>query len=73
MQQMPTHQQRLTIDLPADEWEALRDLADARGAAPGELARESVRRLVDLEESLTRAEAVRLATHHAELLRRLGQ
>ncbi|MEV0262199.1 hypothetical protein AB0I49_12720 [Streptomyces sp. NPDC050617] len=71
MQQTPTH--RLTIDLPDDEWEALRDLADARGAEPGELARESVRRLVDLEESLTRADAMRLAMRHAGLLRRLGQ
>ncbi len=73
MQQTPTPQQQLTIDLPDAEWEALRDLADARGASPGELARESVRRLVDLEESLTRADAMRLATRHADLLRRLGQ
>ncbi|MFE7114503.1 hypothetical protein ACFU99_03655 [Streptomyces sp. NPDC057654] len=73
MQQQPTTTHRLTIDLPDDEWEALRDLADARGAEPGELARESVRRLVDLEESLTRADAMRLATRHADLLRRLGQ
>ncbi|MEV0277160.1 hypothetical protein AB0I22_12340 [Streptomyces sp. NPDC050610] len=71
--QQPTTTYRLTVDLPDDEWQALRDLADARGAEPGELARESVRRLVALEESLTRADAMRLAMRHADLLRRLGQ
>ncbi|MFJ9829401.1 hypothetical protein ACIRSU_34240 [Streptomyces sp. NPDC101160] len=52
---------------------ALADLADARGLSAEELVGEAVQRYLDLEATLVRHEAMRLALRHAPLLRRLGE
>ncbi|MFI8187217.1 hypothetical protein ACIF8T_00105 [Streptomyces sp. NPDC085946] len=53
--------------------DALHDLADAQGRAPQEVARDAVRRCLEEEGARVRAVAERLARHHADLLRRLGE
>ncbi|MFD7444136.1 hypothetical protein [Streptomyces sp. NPDC059909] len=63
----------LTISLPEAEWAALADRADAEGRSAEEVAQEAVRRYMDLQSTLLRHEAMRLALRHAPLLRRLGE
>ncbi|MEU3838882.1 hypothetical protein AB0E88_02410 [Streptomyces sp. NPDC028635] len=65
--------QELTVFLDPGLGQALGDLADATGLPPEEIAREAVRRYVDAEAARVLAAGERLASAHAELLRRLGE
>ncbi|MEV0370711.1 hypothetical protein AB0I10_12910 [Streptomyces sp. NPDC050636] len=62
----------LTLRIPDAEWGAWRDFADARGLTPDEAVLDAVRQRLRDEAAAVGAVAERLATRHAELLRRLG-
>ncbi|NWF30123.1 hypothetical protein HW130_28345 [Streptomyces sp. PKU-EA00015] len=59
------------VRLTEPEQQAVRDLADARGAE--DLLAEAVRHYLHAEGELVRAVAARYAADHADLLRRLGE
>ncbi|MGW0704234.1 hypothetical protein ACWD0A_34125 [Streptomyces sp. NPDC002867] len=61
------------VRLTEPEQQAVRDLADARGAAVEDLLAEAVRQYLHAEGELVRAVAARYAADHADLLRRLGE
>ncbi|WP_298568356.1 hypothetical protein [Streptomyces luteogriseus] len=63
------------LDLPLDPAlrTALDDLADAQGRTPEEVALHAVRAYLSQEGARVRAVAERLAHHHSDLLRRLGE
>lgn len=63
----------LTIPLPPDLRRDLDDLADATGRLPEDIAREAVRRHLDDEARRVRSAGQRLASAHADLLKRLGE
>ncbi|MFI9613738.1 hypothetical protein ACIHCM_19070 [Streptomyces sp. NPDC052023] len=63
----------LTLPLPDDLRRALDDLADACGRRPEDIALDAVRAHLRDEGALVRAAAERLASAHADLLRRLGE
>ncbi|WP_345036670.1 hypothetical protein [Streptomyces sannanensis] len=63
----------LAITLTDAESAALADLADAQGRTTDGVAQEAVRRYLRVEAAMVRAAAMRLALHHAPLLRRLGE
>ncbi|WP_040907075.1 hypothetical protein [Streptomyces griseoflavus] len=63
----------LVISLDPDMRQSLLDLADAQDRAPEEVVREAVRRHLHQERTVVRVVAERLARHHADLLRRLGE
>ncbi|KQX52707.1 MULTISPECIES: hypothetical protein [unclassified Streptomyces] len=58
------------ITLPVGDGFA--DLADARGVTPEELAQQALARFLDVEATVVRHHALRLALRHGSLLRRLG-
>lgn len=65
----------LTISLPDDEAQRLRDLANRLGLSPEELAASAVRERITQEDSQAddfEAIADRVVTKNAELYRRLG-
>ncbi|WP_055715540.1 hypothetical protein [Streptomyces torulosus] len=51
----------------------LADLADAQGRGPDEVVGEALEAYVRAQGALVRGQAERLASAHAELLRRLGE
>ncbi|MFD3499989.1 hypothetical protein ACFWWT_08000 [Streptomyces sp. NPDC058676] len=61
------------LPLPPDVRQDLDDLADATGRLPEDIAREAVRRYLDDEARRVRAAGERLASAHADLLKRLGE
>jgi predicted transcriptional regulator len=63
----------LTLRLDPSDGLALDDLADACGRLPEDIAREAVRRYLDEEAQRVCREGERLASAHADLLRRLGE
>lgn len=63
----------LTLPLTVDLRQAVDDLADACGRPPEDIARDAVRAYLRAEGAAVRAAAERLASAHADLLRRLGE
>ncbi|MFL1381395.1 hypothetical protein [Nocardiopsis protaetiae] len=63
----------LTLDLPPDLWEHLRELADAEGTDAATAAVDALRAHLDLRRAQVRRCAEEIAAEDAELLARLGE
>ncbi|MEU0488137.1 hypothetical protein ACOQFV_18680 [Nocardiopsis changdeensis] len=63
----------LTLDLPPDLWEHLREIAGSEGTDVGTAAVAALRDHLDLRRAQVRRCAEEIASEDAELLARLGE